>query len=523
MARIIGVNWGAGQTFQPDEGKVVRPPICMAENCTFMSNELEAPSQITSRVLSVVFKLVMIYGSFSDTEINGLVYVVIARTYMVVLSVCVVASIFFIGNHLKKHSGTIAAALTAVFPPFIHAAHCAENDTFVALCICIGILCAFHYLEENRNYKWLSLMSLITVFATFDKWHGIVMCSIIAIAICLKQFKHKNYMIILLHGAFSVFVIVVSTILLVPNLIVNCDDIIETLIHLTNDYVDDQNATFMQNIYAYVIWFFSHMGIMSIIFLIAGVIHAIKEKQIEFILLLIGIAEIFGICIQDRHYIRWGYPFYVVLIIMIGVGVVHVYENSNRIYKKIFFGSSIALIGLNLLAGTALLDIMFANSQLDTRVASEKWCQDRGISQFDCIYDHYTCWSPGGIVTRYSGRYGLSVNEAIQKIDQNIMINHIGRLYAVALPNENMKYMIKQGGGMESAYFKVDCVFNDNGFGDFGNVPYKIFEPSRILFCLNKCMGILKKRCCLGMILLFMILERFHHMRGANILIMIRR
>lgn len=27
LIRITGVNWGAGQTFQPDEGKVVRPPI----------------------------------------------------------------------------------------------------------------------------------------------------------------------------------------------------------------------------------------------------------------------------------------------------------------------------------------------------------------------------------------------------------------------------------------------------------------------------------------------------------------
>lgn len=498
FVRIIGVNWGAGQTFNPDEGKVVRPPIHMAENCTFMSDELEAPSQITSRVLSITFKPVMVVGDLLGIEIGELIYVIITRVYMAVLSTGVVVSIFLIGNHLKRHAGTVAAVLTAFFPPFVHVAHCAANDTFIGLCISVCILCAFHYLEEDRDFKWLLLMALITVFATFDKWHGIVACAIIVIAVCTKQIKHKKYRNIIIQGAFSLLIILVATVVLVPNLVGNIQGIIKTLMHLTNDYVTESNSTFSENAYAYVSWFFSHMGILSLIFLVAGLLYAVKKKRIEFALLLIGLIEIFGICLQDRHYIRWGYPFYVVLIILVGVGVVYVYEKMYHKSSKIIFGCVITLTGLNLFAGTLLLDVMFTNSKLDTRVISEQWCLAHGIGQFDCLYDAYTCWEPGGMVLRYPYRYGIYVKWAIENQNGNVVTNHIGRKYAVTVPSDDMTQFMEQIGSTEIAHFKAGCLFNDGGFGDFGNVPHKFSTLSRIRFCIEHCVGILQDEIAFG-------------------------
>lgn len=507
LVRIAGVDWGAGQTFHPDEGKVVRPPIAMARNCTFMSDELEAPSQITSRVLSVVFKLVMVVGEMAGYEVDNLTYVIITRAYMAILSAGVVVCAFLIGNHLKKHAGTVAAVLMAVFPPFIHAAHCAVNDTFVALCICASILCAFHYLEEDRDFKWLSAMSLITVLALYDKWHGIVSCVIIAIAVFIKQFRQKKYGNIILQGAFSVIVIIGIAALTAPNLVVNVQDIMKTLTHLTNDYATENSATFGENLYVYILWFFSHMGILSAVFVVAGFVCAIREKRTGFTLLLVGLIEIIGICLQDRHFIRWGYPFYVSLIILAGTGVVYVYERICTLSRQVFrhavktiFICGTILTGLNLLGGTVLLDVMYTHSWLDTRVASERWCLDRGIAQFDCVYDSYTCWEPGGIVIRYPyrPRDEVSVQATVRDTDGDVTVNRIGRLFAVAHPDEKTGFLMEQGGGVEKAYFKADCVFNDNGFGDFGYVPHKLLEPSRIRFCIDKCVGILRKEILFG-------------------------
>ncbi|MCI8966494.1 MAG: hypothetical protein HFH75_02755 [Lachnospiraceae bacterium] len=507
VVRIAGVNWGAGQTFHPDEGKVVRPPVAMAENCTFMSDELEAPSQITSRVLSVVFRLVMVVGEMVGSEVGMLTYVVITRTYMAILSVGVVACAFLIGNYLKRHAGTVGAALMAVFPPFIHAAHCAVNDTFVGLCLCVCILCAFHYLEENRDFKWLSAMAFITVLALYDKWHGIVSCAIIAIAVIIKQIRNKQYMKVFTQGAFSIMVIVVIAALTAPNLVLNIQDIAKTLTHLTNDYATENSATFGENLHIYVLWFFSHMGILSVVFVVAGLICSIREKRAEFMLLLIGPIEIIGICLQDRHFLRWGYPFYVSLILLVGAGVVYAYERACIRSKpalkytlRTMLVCGIALTGTNLLAGTVLLDIMYTNSQLDTRVVSEKWCLDRGIAQFDCVYDSYTCWEPGGIVIKYPyrPREEIEVQATVEEIDGAITVNRLGRSYAVAHPDESTDFLMEQIGANEMAYFKADCVFNDNGFGDFGYVPHRLLELSRIRFCLEKCIGILQRDMLFG-------------------------
>lgn len=507
VVRIAGVNWGAGQTFHPDEGKVVRPPVAMAENCTFMSDELEAPSQITSRVLSVVFRLVMVVGEMVGSEVGMLTYVVITRTYMAILSVGVVACAFLIGNYLKGHAGTVAAALMAFFPPFIHAAHCAVNDTFVGLCLCACILCAFHYLDENRDFKWLSAMAFITVLALYDKWHGIVSCAIIAIAVIVKQIRNKQYMKIFTQGAFSIMVIVAIAALTAPNLVLNIQDIAKTLTHLTNDYATENSATFGENLHIYVLWFFSHMGILSVVFVVAGLICSIREKRVEFMLLLIGPIEIIGICLQDRHFLRWGYPFYVSLIILIGAGLVYAYERACILSMpalkhtlRTVLVCGIALTGTNLLAGTVLLDVMYTNSQLDTRVVSEKWCLDRGITQFDCVYDSYTCWEPGGIVIKYPyrPREEIEVQATVEEIDGAITVNRIGRSYAVAHPDESTDFLMEKIGANEMAYFKADCVFNDNGFGDFGYVPHKLLELSRIRFCLEKCIGILQRDMLFG-------------------------
>lgn len=62
----------------------------------------------------------------------------------------------------------------------------------------------------------------------------------------------------------------------------------------------------------------------------------------------------------------------------------------------------------------------------------------------------------------------------------------------MAHPDPDAEFLMEQGGAVEKAYFKADCVFNDNGFGDFGYVPHKLLEVSRIRFCIDKCIGILQ-------------------------------
>lgn len=496
--RIIGINWGAGETFHPDEGKVVRPPISMALNNTFMSDETLYPTQITSKVLSVIFKIWMLLAELADIEVTKLSYVCIARFYIAILSTGVVICIFFIAEHLKRNAGMIAAALAAVFLPFVQAAHCVTGDTFVALCICLAILCAFRYLKENRDYLWVFLMSLVAVLAALDKYHGIVICYIIALVVCIKQIQQKSYHKIVVQGLFAVSVVIGSVILIVPNLVINMNEIIDSLFHLTNDY--ETGVTFIQNMWMYLIWFLAHAGILTLPFMLIGFIDLIKSKKREALILTIGLIEIIAICLQNRHFIRWGYPLYVVLLILTGIGMVCLIKSERFMSAKrikVLVLGGIILVGINGVAGTALVDVLYANSQLDTRIVSEEWCLENDIRQDDCIYDQYTCWSPGGMVSRYNWTPQMSLENSIELTNDSLLINRLGRKYAVSNATRYPDCILEKMDISKVACFKADYVFSDSGFGGYGSI-WKILEPYSIYGCVRNCINILKNHSWFG-------------------------
>lgn len=499
VVRIVGVNWGDGVTFHPDEGNLVRPPISMAENNTFISDETLYPTQITSKILSIIYKIWMLIGDIFEIEITDLSYVCIARTYIAILSAGIIACIFFIGNYVKKHAGTAAAVLAAVFPPFVQAAHCVTGDTFVALCLCLTILCAFHYFKGDNDLIWLFLMSLLAVLATLDKYHGMIVCGIIAMAVFIKQIRNHSYGKIITQGCIAILVVILAAMLIVPNLFLNAEEVLKSIFHLTNDY--EEGATFWGNVYTYVVWFFSHAGILCLVPIITGIIYLVRNRNIESAVLGIGFAEIFIICFQNRHYIRWGYPFYIVLFILAGIGIVWIKEVLNLKYNRyinLLFWTVTMLLWLNGMAGTLLVDALYTNSQLDTRSVSEEWCMENEIVQDDCIYDHYTCWSPGGMVYPHKWRFGMSLAESIEQENNKLIVNHLGKKYAVANLGGKENGILDENGIEKVAFFRADYLFSDSAFGGFGNISAKIFEPYSIYYCVDRSIDILENKICFG-------------------------
>lgn len=114
--RLAGFWWGGGMTFHPDEGNMVRDPIRMAEANTMMSDAVFYPAQISHKILSVCFKLYELFCRAFDMEYSTVWCYYIGRIYIALLSVGIVVCIFFIGNYLKSHAGTIACCMAAVFP-----------------------------------------------------------------------------------------------------------------------------------------------------------------------------------------------------------------------------------------------------------------------------------------------------------------------------------------------------------------------------------------------------------------------
>lgn len=504
LLRIAGFNWGAGVTFHPDEGNVVRTPIAMAANNTLMSDDLFYPSQVTSKVLCVLYEILEIVGGIFKFEVTTLMQVYTARIYVALLSAGAVVCIFLIGNHFKRHAGTIAALLAAVFPPFVYAAHCVIGDNFVTLCVGLIILCALHYLEKEQEYLWLIAMSIVAAMATLDKYHGMILCTLIATVVCVKQIKKGTYRNIILQGCVAIGAVLVTIVVIAPNLIINLSETIKSVLFFIQNDAYDEGATFISNLSAYTMWFFSNIGILSIIAVGVGVYSIVKECKIKLAALSIGLIELLAMCLQTRHYIRWGLPFYLVLFVFAGIGIVAFYEKitcNNKKWIQVLGSIGVLIIWLNGFTNTMLLDLIYLNSNLDTRIVSEVWCSQNEIREEECIYDDYTCWRPGGMVQRadYAWRNSISVAASVVEENGQIWIKHLGRNYAVAkLGTAERGELDNYNNVKKVAFFKSENV-NDGAFlEDYQDFSDKIFEPCSIIDALKKSFDILSKKIYIG-------------------------
>ena len=486
IVRIVGYNWGAGAIFHPDESKIVYPPVSMAARNLYISNDFYYPSQVSHQLLAFLYKLSCFIGNISLDWNHMLIFHYIGRIYMAVISTLIILCIYHIGNRLYRHAGTVASVLVSLFPPFVQAAHCLTGDNFVALCACLSMLCAMNYYEESnsrKEYLWLLLLALLGALATMEKYHGIMICGLLAIIVITKTLMNTassykaRFFLIFKQGIWSFVLWVFFLELTAPTFIFNLSNIWNELHHLTGDY--GTSTTFGENLLMYTSWFFSHAGILTFPFILMGMLAIVCAKKSSSLVLCLGIVNLLGICLQGRAYIRWAYPFCLCLLLLVGVGIIYTAQlvRTFKIPKCLLYVASCITL-LNLVSGTFLVDVMYTNSEQDTRVLSKKWCEERGITVADCIYDRYTCWRYGGWQSQPE-EYNY-VKDSIIAVDGVLYCTVPGKKYAISLGEASVL-----GSDRLLASFKPDFVEDGARFGNWSDFSEKIIDVYSIYYCTD--------------------------------------
>ena len=503
LLRVVGYDWGGeASTFQPDEGKVFYPGMRMAVVKTMMSDQVNYPSHISHKVLSLIYGVYISLDGVAGIEYTELGCNYLARIYIAIVSTFIVLLVYYIGNAMRFHSGKYAALLVALFPPFISAAHCVTGDPVVALCCCIAILLGLKYYDvsEKRGMRYLTGMSLCAAIATLEKYHGMVICGLIAIVVLSKEYNNrKNYFLrILREGIFSAVAYVVFLAMISPNLIFGgLDNVYDQIFLLTNEY--ESGVTFIENILRYMSWFFSHIGIMSTVFIIVGIYAFIKNKNKKAILLIIGVLELIGVSIQNRGFIRWGYPFYLCVLLTISVGIVEVKEfvhGRKLSYKCVIWVLEMAMI-VNLIAGAILTETLYLKCNMDTKNVSERWFLELGIGPDDCIQTRYTCWNPGGI-NSYENVITTNIKNSLMMIDEQCYVKRLGKKYAVnnqdrfSIPEEYLPFFTL------AKKFEAGYRQSMLSFGWYDKFSLKIFEPYSIYEAINVSANLIMDRITTG-------------------------
>jgi hypothetical protein len=440
IARIVGYDWGSGMTFHPDESEVTHYPEIMAEENSLLSGGVYYPAQISGKILAILYEIYGLVCHISGIEYSDLTLNHIARILIVIFSTATIICIYFIGNYFKKHAGTIAASIAAIFPPFVQMAHCITGDPIIAFLASLSIICALYYYNDDRKIKWLVCMSILAAFAGLEKYNGAVLCGFIAVIVISDSITKEriDFIRIIKEGLIAVATVIFTIILTVPNLVIHYNEVIDGILYVTYGFAEDGNNTFIENTYQYMMEFTSYGGVLCLVLLIAGIIMMVIKPRKEYCVFSSGLLILITMCLQNRACLRWGYVFYICFIIIIGFAVVTAYEHILKSHNKILlavFSALFFIILLNNASGTIFIDTVYSHSNRDTRVASWDWCEGNGITPLDCVYDNYTCFNPGSI-SRNVVEW-IPVDERIVNIDGQYVVNTLGRKYAIANISRN--------------------------------------------------------------------------------------
>lgn len=434
LLRVIGFDWGGeGTTFHPDEGKVYKDAIIMARNSTLLSASSIYPAQVSQKILSVVYAIYFRLAQYKGVDYSEVICIYIARVLTAVFGTGTVAVAYFVGENFKRSSGLICSLLVGFCSPLVQQSHCSVMDTEVGFCFTVAILLSQLYFISLSKKEYLVLlgMSFSCGIATMEKWYGASITLVIICCVILKKIlTQREFLAGLRQLVFSVLAYIGGLFLIAPNLFIFFRNTINGVNHVINDY--ESSASALESLYEMGSWIFSYMGIISLIFLVSGVIFFLKTKKIEAVALSVGLVETIYMTVSGQGaHLRWMQPLFIVYSIVVAIGMVYIYEESivkGLAIERICIVLAI-VVTLNIVVNGFLGFSLYGVNSADTSNISEKYLSEHSIKPEKCIYDRYTCLRPAGYSLYYDS---VDVEDSFDYRDSEQYVIKLGRDYALS-------------------------------------------------------------------------------------------
>ncbi len=272
---VVGFNWGLTSIFQPDEGKLVDPVEYMVEKRTLFHGYWSYPTEASSKVLALIL---MVVDHFNHLE--PISYYFACRVFNAFLGTGVVLVTWFILRRIKSETFALVSALVmAIFPIWTNYSKQVTGDIPALLFSLLVLLMSQHFLNNTDKKRYLCLMSFFAACATLEKWHGAWTCFFIAFVVLISS--KKNVLTFIKNGFIALGAYIAGIVILAPNILVDFEGVVSGI---TFTYVYDGT---LENplISSYPAHFITHLGILSVIAIITGIIVAFfmgeKSKLLE--------------------------------------------------------------------------------------------------------------------------------------------------------------------------------------------------------------------------------------------------
>ena len=428
----IGFYWGETSVFEPDESKLVEPLREMVESKTLVHGTWAYPAMASTKVLAIILIFVSKFYHLDPIQ-----YYHVNRFFYAVIGMGIVYLTWVIIRKIKSERFSLAlTSIMAICPIWVKYSKEVTGD-IPALFFSLLVLLMAQYYVKMPKIRYLVLMSMFAACSTLEKWHGAWTC--LFIAICVILLYKKDIRKILESGIIACSAYFTSIVLLAPNIIV---DFRRLLSGIEFTYVYDgmiENPPLL----SYPVYFFSHLGIISVIIIGIGVYKVLFSTD-ENADLSYYIVYLFSpICMFAFWFImvrvtfeRWGCGVYWGLLLLTMDGISFLMHSQKK-NVKIFGCIAVTLIIACYISESILLNLIATHTYNDGRIVGEQVLADLGANDSNTLSDYYTPLSPGGI---REGGHSLAIE--FQDYESKFAYEKDGNPYIV---RPDTKYVIIGG------------------------------------------------------------------------------
>lgn len=397
VVRVVGTRFGFPLITHPDEFAVVEAVVDMAKRNSFEPPWSYRPDHVEMKLDYFVFAAyaALVKGQSIEAAFaaDPLPFYHLARLVTAAFGVATVALAYAIGKRWSRPVGFVAAALFAVFPPFVQHAHFATPDVPLTFTLMLMTYALMRYAEST---SWPSLLTacLAVALSIGIKYPGAVGAVMIALVVGAAAVRDRDGRRFLVHGAASLAATIGFLFVISPTLFTNLSGIrAELKVQAAGDRLGHPDYGLLGNMEFYARTFADAAGVLIVVLALAGIPFVLARRRLWSLPWFTGLLVWVSLSVLPMTWERWGLPMWVTPLFLAAVGLCGIWERLRSGWARLAVVALAAVAAVSLVIGsTYVVAALLAD---DTRNTSLAWTRANGVTRANSAYEGYTPLLPG--------------------------------------------------------------------------------------------------------------------------------
>jgi hypothetical protein len=396
VIRVAGTRFGFPLLLHPDEWAVVDGVVDMARRNSFEPPWSLRPDHVEMKLDYFVFAA---YATLKGHSIEAafasdpLAFYWVARMVTAAFGVATVGLAFLVGARWSRSVGLLAAALFALFPPFVANAFFATPDVPLTFALMLMVYALMRY-TSSRSWASLLWASFAVAVAVGIKYPGGVGTCMIAIVVIVAAVRDRAWLRMLVHGAGSAGAFIGFLFVISPTLFTDFSGVRRELeVQAAGGRLGHPDLGLLGNLRFYVTTYIDASGVVLTLLALVGAAVAVSNRRLEVLPWLSGLLVWVSLSTLPMTWDRWGLPMWITPLLFGAAGLGAVLETFRSSRTRWVAAALTAVVIANFAAGAARE--LAARIAPDTRQAAVAGARAEGVTRENSSYEGYTPFLPG--------------------------------------------------------------------------------------------------------------------------------